>query len=149
MSENSTDRSSDAAELDRLRRLVTRLSDADLAKPLPDGWTVAALLAHLAFWDRRAAFLVQRWQREGRAPTPSEDAPDSDVVNEAAKPVWLALPPRAAANEALAAAEAADGALDRASPALIDQIAAAQIMSLSRAEHRAEHLDEIEAQFGR
>jgi Mycothiol maleylpyruvate isomerase N-terminal domain len=42
------------AERARLRALVTRLNDADLARPMPTGWTIAAILAHLAFWDQRA-----------------------------------------------------------------------------------------------
>jgi DinB superfamily len=141
------DRSRDAPERERLRKLLERLTDADLAKPMPDGWTVAGYLGHMAFWDRRAAYLVQRWQR-GAQPADSEQIGDSDVINEAAKPVWLAVPPRAAANEALAAAEAADSALDNASPTLLEQIEAAEVIAMDRAEHRAEHLDEIEAALG-
>ena len=41
-------------QLERLRRLVARLGDDDLRRELPDGWTVADALAHLAFYDRRA-----------------------------------------------------------------------------------------------
>jgi hypothetical protein len=44
----------------RLQVLVARLDDAELAYPLGDEWTVAAVLAHLAFWDRRAAILLAR-----------------------------------------------------------------------------------------
>ena len=36
-------------ERERLRTLVDRLSDAELARPIEAGWTVAAALAHLAF----------------------------------------------------------------------------------------------------
>lgn len=42
------------AERERLRSLVSRMSDADLRRPMPDGWTVAAVLAHVGFWDARA-----------------------------------------------------------------------------------------------
>ena len=136
------DRTQDAPERQRLEALVNRLSDSDLITAMPDGWTVAAVLAHLAFWDERAAVLVERWQREGVA-GPSEA--DVEAVNGAAKPQWLALPPRVAAALAVQAARKADAALDAASPHLIDQIVAAgPPISLSRAEHRAEHLDEIE-----
>ena len=51
------------AERARLRALVARLSDADLARPMPGGWTVAAVLAHLAFWDQRIMVLLERWEQ--------------------------------------------------------------------------------------
>jgi len=57
----STDRTyviQNDAERIRLRSLVARLSDADLARPMPAGWTVAAILAHLAFWDQRILVLL-------------------------------------------------------------------------------------------
>ena len=146
---SSTDRSQDWPELERLKALVARLTDDELARPMPAGWTVAAVLAHVAFWDRRAAYLVARWQREHLEPSPSDAIMDSDSVNDAAKSQWLALAPRPAANEAVAANEAAIGALDAASPELIAQIARAQPINLARAEHLREHLDEIEAALGR
>jgi hypothetical protein len=140
-----TDRGQDHLERQRLEALLERLSDSDLARPLDDGWTVSATLAHLAFWDRRAALLVERWIREGRAPGPNDLIADIDTINEAALPQWLAIAPRAAATEALAAAEAADRALDGASPALIEQIVAAgRPINPARAAHRREHIDQIE-----
>jgi hypothetical protein len=145
----TTDRSQDGPELDRLKALVGRLTDDELARPMPDDWTVAAVLAHVAFWDRRAAYLVARWQREQLEPSPSDAVMDSDSINDAAKPQWLALAPRAAANEAIAANAAAKSALDEASPELIEQIARAHPINLARAEHLSEHLDEIEAALGR
>ena len=135
------DRSQDASERRRLETLVDRLSNSELATPLADGWTVAGVLAHLAFWDQRVAFLLGRWQRDGVGPSEA----DTDAINNAAKPQWLALPPRDAAALAVAAARAADAAVDAASPALIDQIVSIGApISLSRADHRREHLDEIE-----
>ena len=52
----SVDRSHEAendAERERLRSLVTRSSDEALSRPMPAGWTVAAVLAHIGFWDAR------------------------------------------------------------------------------------------------
>ena len=40
-------------ERTRLRALVARLSDTDLARPMPAGWTVAGVLAHLAHVNSR------------------------------------------------------------------------------------------------
>jgi Mycothiol maleylpyruvate isomerase N-terminal domain len=135
------ERGRDEPERKRLEALVERLSDDDLARPVADGWTIAAVLAHLAFWDHRAAVLVERWRKAGVG---RSDA-DVDAINDAAKPQWLALPPRAAAEDAVRAARAADGALDAAGDELVEQIVAIGYpINVSRAAHRAEHLDEIE-----
>src|SRR5215467_8931441 len=83
-------------ELHRLRALVERLSDADLARPTPGGWTVAASLAHVAFWDQRILFWLDRWESAGESPRHLHEA-DIDWINDAGKPLCLALPPRAAA----------------------------------------------------
>lgn len=39
-----------AASLRRLEALALRLTDTDLTRSTSYGWTVASLLAHLAFW---------------------------------------------------------------------------------------------------
>ncbi len=141
----STDRTQDRPERQRLETLVQRLTDAELGTALTDGWTVAAVLAHLAFWDRRAANLVERWLRQGIG---RSDA-DVDAINDAAKAQWLALPPRVAAQQAVDAARAADAALD-AAPDLVEQIVAIGYpINPSRAVHRREHLDEIERSLAR
>lgn len=140
ITENNTERA-------RLRALVTRLNDADLARPMPAGWTIAAILAHLAFWDQRALLLLEQWEQSGLAALP-HGLNDVDVswINDAAKPMFLALAPRAAADLAVAIAEA----IDRKAAALADDFVAKNVaartpVSLVRAEHRREHLDEIEA----
>jgi len=136
----SADRTEDGPERQRLEALVQRLTDAELGTALSDGWTVASVLAHLAFWDRRAVILVERWRKQGIG---RSDA-DIDAINDAAKADWLALPPRVAAHQALEAARAIDAALD-AAPALVEQIVAIGYpINPSRAVHRREHLDEIE-----
>src|SRR5262245_8925212 len=93
----------------RLRALVERASDADLARPLEAGWTVGAVLAHLAFWDQRTLLLIERWEKEGpRTPPRGIEGKDVDWINDSAKALCLALPPRAAARLAVATAEAVD-----------------------------------------
>jgi hypothetical protein len=134
-----------AAERARLHALVARLGDAELQRPMPGGWTVAAVLAHLAFWDERARLLFAAWQREGTAAR-AYDPAAVDWINDAAKPLCLALPPRRAAELALAAAEAADRVVAGLPDALLAANAAAGTpVSPSRWDHRKEHLDEIEA----
>jgi len=128
----------------RLEAFVARCSDADLARPLPAGWTVAAVLAHLAFWDERVTLLFERWRTAGVPPAP-EVATDVDWINDAAKPMFMALPPRKAAELVVAIAEAVDGRVAALSDdAITRNVAAGAPLNLDRALHRKEHLDEIE-----
>jgi len=126
-----------------LKALVTRSSDADLARAMPGGWTVAGVLAHAAFWDQRIAVLIERWQRAGTVPHP-EDPVDVQWINDSAKPMLLALPARRAAELAVTIAEAVDALVAGLSDEWVERIAAANVITLVRASHRGEHLDEIE-----
>jgi hypothetical protein len=126
----------------RLTRLVDRCSDADLAHALPAGWTVASVLGHLAFWDQRVLMLLDAWER-GTPPPPSHET-DADWINDAGKPFLLALPPRKLAEMALSIAEAVDRRVAGLSDDLVAKCAAGGTINLSRADHRQEHLDEIE-----
>lgn len=134
------------AERERLRALVARLGDAQLARPLEAGWTIAGVLGHLAYWDQRIVVLVERWRQAGAASVPGPlNRADVDWINDAAKPMLLALPPRRAAGLALAAAEAADRAVEALpDDYLTSNEAAGGPIMLLRAAHRREHLDEIE-----
>src|SRR5688572_24383616 len=124
------------AERKRLETLVGRLSDNDLKRPMAAGWTVAGVLAHLAFWDQRAFLLLDRWQKEGAAPPP-EDERHVDWINDASKPLFLALPPRTAAELAVAIAEAADRKVEALSDELVARNAAIGTpVELARANHR-------------
>src|SRR5512137_2456198 len=92
---------------ERLRTLAAELSDQDLALQVGAGWTVGALLAHLAFWDYRVLVLLQRWRKAGVGPSPI----DTNGVNDAMKPLCLAIPGREAASLAVKAAETVDAQL--------------------------------------
>jgi hypothetical protein len=129
---------------DRLATMVGKLSDDDLALDLGDGWTVAVALAHLAFWDERAALLLERYA-DG---TPQHHIPDwyEDLLNQTLEPQWRALSPRAAAEGAVAAAEH----VTRVLRSLEDDLCAGleaheQGYLLRRFNHRQEHIDQIEA----
>ncbi len=129
----------------RLETLTRSLSDRDLARSTDYGWTVAALLAHLAFWDQRMVILLKRWQETGLDPSPI----DSAAVNEAIKPICHAVEPRTAIELCLASAEAVDAELAALTPDLVKQIeahaqAASTPVRMDRARHRNEHLDDIE-----
>jgi hypothetical protein len=140
------------AENDRERRrlesLVARLDDAGLSRAMPDGWTVAGVLAHLAFWDERIILLVELLKRG--APVPMENEADVHWINDAAKPVQLAVPPRRAASLAVETARAADHVVATLSDELIARnVAAGTPINLVRARHRREHLDEIDQALAR
>jgi hypothetical protein len=139
------------AQLARLKILVDRLDDRELARPMNAGWTVAGVLAHLAFWDYRIVTLLDRWGADGRGtPPPAYDEAAVDWINDAGKPLCLGLPPREAARIAVAAAVAADQRVAALSDgALAANAAAGRPISVLRAEHRREHLDEIERALGR
>ena len=134
------------AERVRLQTLVTRLDDAELARPMPAGWTVASILAHLAFWDQRLLVLLGHCERTGSAALPEAvREADVDWINDAAKPLMLALPPRAAAHLAVSIADALDGKLEALPDDFLARNAAAGTpLNLIRAHHRRQHLDEIE-----
>ncbi|MBI3456506.1 MAG: DinB family protein [Candidatus Rokubacteria bacterium] len=134
------------AQRARLRALVDRLSDQDLARPLSAGWTVAGVLAHLAFWDQRVLVLLEHWGRSGPGATPPRMHPDDvDWINDAGKALCLALPPGAAARLAVTTADAVDQKVAALSDDLVTANAAAgNPINLGRAQHRREHLDEIE-----
>jgi len=127
----------------RLEALIDKLDDGALSRPMPAGWTVAAVLAHLAFWDQRTMTVIELVKR-GAKIAPLDDAA-VEWVNEAAKPAQLALPPRRAATLAVETARAVDHAVATLSDEwLAKNAAAGSPIRLSRAEHRREHLDEIE-----
>jgi len=138
-------------QLARLEALVGRLSDRELQSPMDAGWTVAAVLAHLAFWDYRIVTLLDRWGVDGRGtPPPANDAAAVDWINDAGKPLCLALPPREAARIAVTAARAADQRVAAVTDGLLAaNVAAGSPLSMLRAEHRREHLDEIDRLFSR
>ncbi len=140
----ATDRTFDArnaAARERLRRLLAGLSDADLERSVGHGWTVAATLVHLAFWDLRAVRLIDRFEQAGVRPSPI----DIDVVNDTVRRLAQAIPPRAAARLALEAAEEVDRRVAAFPDRLVEALeAAGNPFNLSRHVHRDEHLGEIE-----
>ncbi|HJS20658.1 MAG TPA: maleylpyruvate isomerase N-terminal domain-containing protein [Anaerolineales bacterium] len=130
----------------RLEALVSGLSDSDLARSTDYGWTVAALLAHLAFWDHRMSVILHRWQEQGL-----DDSPiDAGAVNDALKVICHALEPRTTAGLAVTAAQKIDGELETLTPDFVKQIeehieANSLQFRMNRSLHRVGHLNDIEA----
>jgi hypothetical protein len=131
-------------ERERLAALLARLNDAELARPLGGGWTVAMALAHLAFWDRRGRILLEHWER-GEVPPFAEPDWYDNVANEALEPEWKVLPARDCVRLALEAAEGIDHTVERLAPGVAQAIEArGEGWRLRRGNHRREHVDQIE-----
>ncbi len=131
-----------ARERERLIALVEHLTDKELRLPLEAGWTIAAALAHLAFWDQWSLVRLRRWKQSGVVASPV----DIDAVNDTFLPFSLALEPRVVAKIAASSAEAIDRELEEISDELIRDIESlGDRFRLYRAIHRKMHLDEIEA----
>ena len=134
-----------ARELERLRSLVARLSDSDLAAKVNEHWTVAGVLGHMAFWDGRALFLAGKLSR-GERFTPSEDEPENvDWINDSNRPLIHAAAPRDMAELAVRIAEETDGLVASLPEDVIAELDESSPLNPVRANHRGEHLDEIEA----
>ena len=132
-------RDANRAATDRIRTLAGRLSDDQLRQPLGEHWTVAIMLAHLAFWDRRALDAVAR--SESAASVPDVDV----VVNDLSLALWAALPPREAARLAIESAEALDPRIEMLPDAVTAGLLVTNPHWIRRSIHRNLHLDEAEA----
>jgi hypothetical protein len=105
------------------------------------GWTVSAVLAHLAFWDQRAITLIEKWKKEGISESPI----DFDVVNEVTRRLCLAIEPREAAQLAITLANEIDQVITDLNPEMVEAILTKGVtVRLNRADHRRTHLVEIE-----
>ena len=126
---------------ERLTALCSRLNEEQLRRRTASGWTVAATLAHLGFWDR---LTVERWKLFAAKPAPMELV--DDIVNDAAALDWHAIPP----SEAMRLVQEAAAAVDAHISGLPDPVAEAARTLVNprmfeRFHHRLDHLPEIEA----
>ena len=129
------------ASMNRIRAMVTRLSEEELRHPVGEHWTVSIMLAHLAFWDRRVMYVLDKTEKDGQLFIPEIDI----FVNDLSLPLWAAIPPREAARIALETAETVDKRLETYPPELLEVIYAYNKRWIVRALHRDEHLDEADA----
>jgi hypothetical protein len=132
------------ASTERIRAMAARLSDQEMQHPVGEHWTVAIVLAHLAFWDRRVMYVLDQTERDGKLFIPEIDI----FVNDLSLPLWAAIPPRDAARIAIETAEQLDRRLEGFSPDLLEEIYAYNKRWVVRALHRGEHLDEADAALG-
>jgi len=132
-----------AKSTERLAKLAKSLTDDELKLVIyKEGWTIAAALAHIAFWDERRRLVLKIWRKKGVKPMPYID----DIVNDILIPFLLSIPVRKAAGLAVATARALDEEIAALSPRMVKAIEALNDeVALNRADHRNSHLDKIEA----
>jgi hypothetical protein len=140
---------SNRTQRERLRALVRRLDVRSLAVRLPNGWTVAGALAHVALWDRKYLLMLRRWaggdMRVGEPPYDPRKYDDGDLFNDAAQPLLELIPPALAAAAAVVAAEEIDKFLLEISDEVVAMaLAQPDAPNLDRGSHRKHHLDIIE-----
>src|SRR5512146_1553775 len=128
------------ASTERLRKLVAGLKDSDMGRRVGADWTVAVALAHLAFWDRRVQFVLDRTAQAGKLSPVEIDTTANDVM----LPALELIPGRDAARLAIETAEALDKQLEAFDEGLLDQINTYNPRWVTRALHRNEHLDEVD-----
>ena len=109
--------------------------------PVGEHWTVSIVLAHLAFWDRRVMYVLDKTEQDGKLFIPEIGI----FVNDLSLPLWAAIPPREAARIAIETAEALDRRLETFPPALLEEINTYNKRWVDRSLHRGEHLDEAAA----
>ena len=127
--------------LERMREFVDRATDDELRTPMPAGWTFAAVLGHLAFWDQHALVIIDMVDR-GLTPPPHDDEA-VDWINDTSKRFLVAMDPRAAALLAVQIAEETDRRIAALSDPRLQE-ATERWFTARRWEDRQEHLDEIE-----
>lgn len=133
---------SNRSQTARLTQFVRTIDDAGLRTRLPNSWTVADTLGHLAFWDRQRLCLIRRWA----AGDIRSGAYDSDVFNDAVQPLLAMIAPERVAAAAVQAAEEIDALLLELPDETIEAtLARPDAPHLDRGEHRRHHLDRIEA----
>lgn len=138
------------ASTERLRALTEGLAPDQLRLEIDQPWTGAALLAHIAFWDR---FVCERWKmaaEAGRTTPPPTDERLMDAINDAALPQWLSVEPERAIRECLAAAIEIDAfvaALGESTFAELDRESRPRLAD--RSIHRLDHLATLEAALRR
>ena len=107
-------------------------------------WTVAGVLGHIAYWDIRVLVLAEKVER-GEPWAPGDAEPDGDWLNDSTRPLIHAIAPGEAARLAVRIADETDALVARLPTSRMWPDDPDSPINPARAEHRGEHLDEIEA----
>ncbi|HEX3147813.1 MAG TPA: hypothetical protein VHR66_06990 [Gemmataceae bacterium] len=132
---------SNRTQTERLRHLVKQLDAAKLALRLPNGWTVAGALGHVAFWDRQRLCLMRSWA----AGVDCTGGYAGEVFNAALQPLLELIPHDQIGAVAIRTAEEVDAFLLEVPDAVVAAaLARPDAPNLDRGSHREGHLDQIE-----
>ncbi len=119
-----------------MKALLARLTDKQLGAMVNEYWSVAGILGHIAFWDGRALFLAGKLQR-GEPFTPYDNEPeDVDWINDSSRPLIHAI---------VSIAEETDQIVASLPDEILAGLGDTSPLSIERASHRGDHLDEVEA----
>ena len=129
------------ASTERIKKLAASLTDDEMQTRVGEHWTVAIALAHLAWWDRRVMYVLDKSAKNGKIFIPEIDI----FVNDLSLPLWAAIPPREAARIAIETSADLDARLETYPPNLLEEIYNYNKRWVVRALHRNEHLDEVDA----
>ena len=132
-------------ERERMRALVDRLGEEDLTRPVNEFWTVAGVLGHIAFWDARILALSEKLEKGIPFSPGDHDPEDVDWINDASRPLIHAVPPSSLARLAMDIAEQTDAKVATLPPDRLWPMDPESPIYASRAAHRGEHLDDVEA----
>ena len=145
MSEDRSYVEQNTRERERLRAIVEGADADTLRAPVNEYWTVAGVLGHIAFWDARILALAKKL--EDGVPFASSDTEPEDVdwINDASRPLIHAIEPGETARLTLAIAEQTDALVARLPVDRMYPTDPGSPIYAVRADHRGEHLDEIEA----
>jgi hypothetical protein len=128
-------------ERDRLLTLTSRLTNKELGVKLPNGWTLAMTLSHLAFWDLTQANRLKNWIEKGEAPTLIKGNSENDALAVLA----AVIPPQETVKLVNESAEAIDRELEKLDKGKVENLMKMGFeRMLRRSLHRKTHLDQIE-----
>ncbi len=131
-----------AESRDRLLALVEQLDEQTLNRQVEGEWTVAALLAHVAFWDQICAVRWDAYDSGGSLADVSDTL--IDFINAANLPTWRALSGRAAVDVLRQAMEETDARIARLPETAVQAATSGGFTyMLDRTGHRDEHTAQI------
>jgi hypothetical protein len=117
------------------------LTEEQFQTRVGEHWTVAIALAHIAFWDRRVIYCLDRTQQGGKLYVPEVEV----AVNDLSLPLWAAIPAKEAVRLAVENCEATDKRIEEYPQDLLQEVYNYNERWVVRALHRNQHLDEVDA----
>ena len=130
--------------LEELKTFVEQLTDEQLTQDLGNGWTPAAELAHIAFWDRRAFQIASRVSADDSFRNPAENV---HVLNDALLPQWRRIAPRDVIAEFVEAGTEVNNLMASVDQTTVEHWLELRTFAVDRSNHRMEHLEELKQIF--